>query len=357
MQKAKWLMLVVVAVVVLVGGMAWLAQDDADEGVLAAATKTATAGGVLQGGNAATVAKGGADVTSGTYAAFVERGSRLGGLPQSLRGTSVDGHLAADAAGNLVLDAGVRQLFDYYLSTVGEESLGDIKGRIAFYISEQGLPASAQTQAWELLGHYLDYRQAMGDMQVPAGESSAADLSQAVAARRQVREAWLGEAASRAFFGPEQDYDDYTLARMKVEEDKSLSDAEKQERIAQLQAQLPPELREVLKQAVLPVEAAQQAETMRAQGRSQADIQAWRTDQFGAEAAERMSALDGARAAWQGRYDDYRQQRRIIESAGLANKDKDAQVQALRERLFAPNEQKRVSALDDIAAQAESRAQ
>lgn len=354
MQKTKWLV-VLGSVAALVTGMVWLAADSGDKPETAAepASQAAVTGAVSNAGQT-TANIGGRDVNKDTFAAFVERGLRLGALPGSLKGTEVDGHLRADTQGNLLLDAGIRQMFDYYLSVVGEEDLQDIKARIALYISRQDLPAAAKDQAWALLGHYLDYRQAMGSMQVPGNGASVADLAQVVATRRQVRETWLGEAASQAFFGPEQAYDDYTLARMKVEEDQSLSDAAKQARIVQLQSELPQEVQDVLQQAVQPVEAAQQVDAMRAQGASDADIQAWRTDRFGAEAAERLQALDSERVAWQGRYDDYQQQRQEIEQAGLSAKDKDAQITALRNRLFAPEEQKRVSALDDIAARSSS---
>src|SRR5689334_7743323 len=43
-------------------------------------------------------------------------------LPRSLQDTQVDGGLAADANGHLIVAPGVRALFDYFLSATGEES-------------------------------------------------------------------------------------------------------------------------------------------------------------------------------------------------------------------------------------------
>lgn len=288
------------------------------------------------------------------FAHFVALGEGLGSVPRSLRGTQVDGHVAADASGNLILEVGVKQMFDYFLSALGEENLDAIKGRIAFYL-KQHLPASAALQGWSLLGRYLDYRQATSSIEESQkSDGSVAGLRQAEQQRNQLRDSWLGEAASQAFFGPEEAYDDYTLSRMQIMQDESLSDAQKQQQVDQLKAALPDEVRDMIQQTTAPVEAVDTVDAMRAQGASEADIQAYRTSQFGPEAAERFKALDAERAAWQNRYDDYRQQRQSILDAGLAASDQASEIAALRERLFAAGEQKRVAALDDMTTDAAS---
>ena len=215
----------------------------------------------------------------------------------------------------------------------------------------QQLPAAAAQQAWDLFGRYLDYRQSLSTLSAPAGDTPEA-LQQVIAQRRQLRESWLGEAASEAFFGPEEAYDSYTLARMHIEQDAQLSAAEKQQRLDQLKANLPADVSDMIQATMAPVEAASTVAAMREQGASEADIQAYRTRQFGPEAAERFKALDAERAAWQSRYDDYRQQRQAIVDAGLEAGDQASQIAALREQLFAASEQKRVAALDDMAAEA-----
>ena len=49
---------------------------------------------------------------------FVVLGKALTSMPASLDGTDVDGELAADAQGNLVITVGVRRVFDYFLSVI-----------------------------------------------------------------------------------------------------------------------------------------------------------------------------------------------------------------------------------------------
>ena len=45
----------------------------------------------------------------------------------SLRGTEVDGSVLLNAHGKVVLDPGMRRLFDYYLSLIGERDLIQIR--------------------------------------------------------------------------------------------------------------------------------------------------------------------------------------------------------------------------------------
>src|SRR5690625_4485414 len=100
------------------------------------------------------------DALTREFSHFVKKGKNLKTRPSSLQGTKVDGHVAADANGNLVISVGIREMFDYYLSTLGEENLASVKARIALYL-EQRLPQKAALQAWDLLNRYLHYRKAM----------------------------------------------------------------------------------------------------------------------------------------------------------------------------------------------------
>ncbi|MCC0452966.1 lipase chaperone, partial [Pseudomonas aeruginosa] len=47
--------------------------------------------------------------------------AKVAPLPTSFRGTSVDGSFSVDASGNLLITRDIRNLFDYFLSAVGEE--------------------------------------------------------------------------------------------------------------------------------------------------------------------------------------------------------------------------------------------
>ncbi len=280
---------------------------------------------------------------------YVALGRQLGELPASLDGTTVDGHLRVDADGNLLVTVGVRHVFDYFLSTIGEENLEQIKGRIALYIAEN-LPHEAALQAWGILHRYLGYKRSLVGMQHPKPDGSVADLRSAMRRRNEARVSWLGEATSQAFFGPEEAYDRYTLNRMEVMRNDALSEQERQKKLANLRANLPPQISQMIRKTMGPVHAAQHVETMRQQGATPAEIREYRAQRFGPEAAQRLAELDKRRAKWQSRYQAYRQQRQSITRAGLSQQDQQAQIKALRSRLFSQDELTRVEALDRIRA-------
>ena len=78
-------------------------------------------------------------------------------LPASLAGTSVpDGWARTDRLGNLIPTPQLRQLFEYFLSALGEESLPQLVARIQRALSVLDEPARAQ--ALVTLGAYLDYK-------------------------------------------------------------------------------------------------------------------------------------------------------------------------------------------------------
>ena len=157
---------------------------------------------------------------------------------------------------------------------------------------------------------------------------------------------------AEAFFGFEDAYDAYMLERMAIERDETLSDRERQARLDLLQADWPEQVREAMWATQAPATVSQQVQAMREQGASEAEIRALREQHFGAEATERLSALDQQRAEWDGRYQAYRSELRA-----LASRYEDADTLAsARERLraehFSEQEIRRVEALDRIAEQA-----
>ena len=66
-------------------------------------------------------------------------------LPRSLQGTEVDGEIIIDENKQLVVTEGLRRLFDYFLSALGEEEEAVIYARVESYIrSHTPEPAASQ---------------------------------------------------------------------------------------------------------------------------------------------------------------------------------------------------------------------
>ena len=89
-------------------------------------------------------------------------------MPASLAGTSVPGGWAeTDANGSLVPTPQLRQLFEYYLAALGEETLPQLVARIEQALAR--LEEPARSEALDTLGDYLDYKLALGDLEATYG--------------------------------------------------------------------------------------------------------------------------------------------------------------------------------------------
>src|SRR5690606_7571385 len=117
-----------------------------------------------------------------------------------------------------------------------------------------------------VMNQYVAFKKALFDFELERTESlrtmaeNAAGLSseayislleEQLHAQKDLRIQHLDPQVHEAFYADEETYDDYSLARMKVQADKSLSESDKQMRLAELDALAPPELVASRKEAQL----------------------------------------------------------------------------------------------------------
>ena len=269
----------------------------------------------------------------------------LGPLPGSLQGTDIDGWLGVDDDGHLVVTPGARWFFDYFLSATGEESPAHIRARIVAEI-DQRLPPAGAREAIDLLDRYLAYRERVRTLQ----ESGAPeDLQQRLNQLHEIRQEIFGDGNAAALFGEEENTQLVDIQRRSVLSDQTLSPDERQRKLDELEQQLPASVREARAQALGPVRLMQDEQQLREAGASPEEMRALREQQFGAEAADRLEALDRERAEWQQRLDDYRTARRAIEDdVSLSAAARAHAVDTLLGERFTPQERLRVEALDTI---------
>jgi lipase chaperone LimK len=262
----------------------------------------------------------------------------------SLRGTEVDGMFQVDEAGNLLITDDIRRIFDYFLSTIGEEPLEASLKRLRNHIDNQ-LQEPARSQAHALLNQYLQYKHELIALEIELPQGTDLNkLIQREAAVKALRERIFSQEAVQAFFGQEQRYNEFTLQRLVTLHDQSLSDLDKAKRIQALRDALPEELQDHIV-TQLQVELRQQTETLRANGGSEQDLRRLRQQTVGIEATQRLEALDASRAQWQQRLMAYKTERDKIDSNnGLSPGDRDKATQRLIEEHFAENERIRVDA-------------
>ncbi len=280
--------------------------------------------------------------------------SGLEALPRSLRGSQVDGALRVDSTGHLLVDRQVRAVFDYFLSALGEESLPVILARLHAYIHQQ-LPAPAAAEAIALLDQYIAYRQALAQLPAPAqstgGQVDVSAMEQRLSLLQGLRRQYLPLLAIQAFFGEDDAYAEYSLARVRILQDASLSAAAKASELAAAEEQLPPALQASQRTA----EQVQNLQALTAQWRqaqgSAAQLRQIRENLVGAAAADRLEALDQQRAAFASRLQSYLQQRAsILANANLSADDRQSAIDNLLSSSFSAAERPRVQALQQDPA-------
>lgn len=277
--------------------------------------------------------------------------SGLEELPASLDGTRVPDGLRTDSNGNLVVSLELRDVFDYFLSVIGEEDMDTIVARLRAYLNDQ-LPAGAAAEANQILNSYLALRKSLSDLPgtAPAGESLdiAAVRAQQAAIQAQRRK-YLSAEVDQAFFAAQDQWHDYGLSRLEVLTSDDISAGEKAERLGALRNNLPEGMRADV-DAVLQYQDLQAlTHELTQQGASEADIRVLREQVVGAEAADRLQALEQERAAFSARVDQWLVQRdAILGNESLALPDRLAQVEQLRAQQFSDAEQLRVESLEAV---------
>jgi lipase chaperone LimK len=266
-------------------------------------------------------------------------------LPGSLEGTEADGAVEADGEGHLIISIELRRLFDHFLAASGEEPVTTMRARIIAALRAR-LPAQAAAEAIEILDRYLAYRDRARHLTPPSSDP-AAGLAQVHDLRGQM----FSSAVVKAFFADEEAAISAALARRDVLDDTSLSPAERDRRLAELDARTPAAVAQARAAATAPLDEMNREAAMRAAGASAQQLAQARTAALGADAAGRLAELDRAHAAWDARLAQFRAERAAVLAApGLDDAERRRRIEELLARSFSPSEQIRVEALDRLAS-------
>ncbi len=282
--------------------------------------------------------------------------SKWGALPPSLQGTRIPFFVQVDERGQLVVTEALRDTFDYFLTTVGEEPLDTILARIRELIVRY-LPVTAQQRALDILDQYVGLKQAEIDLQQQLAmdaqaSGQQADLAERARLLRDLRASHLDPETYAAFFAQEDQRDDYALRKLEVLQDKSLSDQEREQALEAIEDRLPPEVQEHLKAERQAQNTLLMVEQAKAEGASAEEVFQMREQAFGAEAATRFAEADRRKEEWDARIAAYRAERaEILAAPGMSDEDKQAQIEQLRQQHFNELELKRIPVIDRMLDQ------
>jgi lipase chaperone LimK len=260
---------------------------------------------------------------------------------RSMEGTTPDGAVTQNADGQLVVDAELGHLFDYYLAGLGEKDLAAIRSEIERELERRLKPGPA-AQAKRLLASYLDYKRALVDLeqQLKPDGDMAKSARERMAATHKLRARFFSPNEVQGLFGFSDAYDLDALARIDISLDPKLNAAQRVEKLAALDSKLSPAMREEREAPTRVIRTEESVQKMRAQGASDDEVYRVRAAAFSPEGASRLAQLDREEADWKQRMAAYQAARATLQPGA------DALQQQLRARYFSEEEQRRLGAYE-----------
>lgn len=266
------------------------------------------------------------------------------GPGDSLRDTAVDGAVRVDARGQPLPDRELRRLFDYFLARSGEQSPEQIRSALTAYLHAAQLQTPLKPQALATLLAWFDAYVALEHDSIAIAQQQA-EPAAAMARVRSLRRERLGQALADSWYAQEEHDYDRADARRKLWADRSLTPAVREQRLAELDADLDPQQRELLAQTSQLDAAIQQSRDFERNRTDAATRYVEREARYGGEAAQRLADLDQRKAQWHDRLRSYAAQRqRVLADNALNDAQRQQRLSGLMQK-FDPNERQRVDAL------------
>jgi len=269
-----------------------------------------------------------------------------------------DEDAVAQALGNVVLDADGRIVLDRQALAALETAFNRLRGALDADdlaalqdIIRRRLPGIAGEETATIVGNYYLYRQALENFEKDQPSPAAGTDPDAEQARLQrlaaLREEHFGPVVAAKFFAEEQAFSRYLLERHRLQADSSLSEQERSDRQAQLQQELEDGLLYLDEPTSPQAERlSAQLRRLREQGASEEYLHYVRSRGLGLATAAKLARSDAERQDWALRHARFEQEQRYILEAGLTEAERKAQLEALLERSFSPEELEAVRAYD-----------
>ena len=353
-RQAQTIIIIALLIIALLAAVVWwLKPKSASPSGNDSDISTTTPNGLMDSpitSNTTTQATNGS--TSAIFTTGLER------MPRSLQDTDVDGEIIIDDNKQLVATEGLRRLFDYFLSAIGEEDEATIIARVEAYITHR-TPEPAASSAIEIFRQYITYlkeigslEESYGNLQMQATQSGELDLN-LITQRSQdvnrIRQKLFDENTIQAFFGGEDAYEDYSVAMVGIEQDTSLNEAQKKARREDYISRLPDgDIKQNFQQQANFGELTQRTEEMKAKVASAEELFAMRRELVGEAAASRLAEVDTKEADFDNRFNQYQAKRQaLIKNAG-SEANAQAQINQLESNQFSESERKRLTGYAEL---------
>ncbi|MDX9914185.1 MAG: lipase secretion chaperone [Candidatus Moranbacteria bacterium] len=251
---------------------------------------------------------------------------------------------AATAEQDALLTPGLRDALEALLLEAGDAPNPEaLKQRLAALVARH-FGDALSTRALALAERYVDFRVALGELQPPSDANDPKALRAAIVARDALRRQYFDDAEYEALFAGQENLERYTLARLDIERDPSLSDTQRREALEAAQTELSPVQRAERARSVVQVDVAAETADFNARGVDAHARYAERSTRYGDDAARRLAQIDTEDQQWNARLDDYARAQAAHASA--------EQLAQWRTRNFTEQEQLRLDAALQLRAQA-----
>lgn len=279
-------------------------------------------------------------------------------LPRSLQNSGTPAELDVDENGQLVVNIKVRNLFDYYLSALGEESEAELIERIKRELSV--LPPDAHARATDILKGYLSYKTAMDEylelnpvLAIESAKLSPQEIRQyeknilsEKIRLRFIRNEHMDSETIFAFYDVEDRHDSYISALDAITDNAVLSDDERW-REQEIALQQMPEWFQVQEKRKI---QRSRLNSLDRAAMTAAEFNQRRLEIVGPEAAARLEALDKQRSEWDARVSAFNNEKAALEqqwggsdSAGYLQA-----VEALQRQSFSETELMRIQGQEEL---------
>ncbi|WP_045478658.1 lipase secretion chaperone [Vibrio owensii] len=232
-----------------------------------------------------------------------------------------------------------KDFFEYSLSSLGEQSLEEIKANVK---AGESQPNSLGISA-ELFETYLVYKEALSELEPFEGNSlSLMELKQLNNAILSMQSDFFTDEQIAQLFDEENRLRQLAIDKLAIQETELDADSQQQMLEEKLASQ-PEYIQQSERNNALVIELNQTSEM------SSQDKYLARVDLVGEEGAERLQALDEQRASFNASLNDYLEKRaEIINNDFLGEEEKKTEIARLREQSFEQNQWRRVEALERI---------
>ncbi|MEZ8102502.1 lipase secretion chaperone [Vibrio bivalvicida] len=232
-----------------------------------------------------------------------------------------------------------KHFFDFSLSSLGEQSLDEIKKKV----NDRASTESKLSNEEVLFTTYLEYKEALAELEpLQAAQLTALDLEQLHAQILALQSRYFSEQQIKLLFEEENLLRQLAINKAKITE----NDLDAQQKKSLLEDQLtemPDYIQVAEKNNLLVVELDSVSKL------DDQDKYIARSELVGEDGAKRLAELDMQHAVFQTKLDSYLVSRdELLTSNSLSEQDKKLQIAQLREKSFDSIQLRRVEALERI---------